>query len=716
MNHREWGWGLPGRCIFLVVLIAALPFSKVLAEGDDGEASARNENEPFLAAPTIIQQPQSWMMVAGDSTAQATATGDVMAPWEGGPAYYGQWSHGPSRDPNVFPVAVWLQQPVNANAYRAIGINQFVGLWEGPTEAQLSTLTANSMPVICEQNPTGLSSANNGVIKGWLHQDEPDNAQPLGSGYGPPILPSVVITKYNTMRAADSTRPVYLNLGQGVAWDGWYGRGTRTNHPEDYPEYAKGADILSYDIYPMNSADSEVEQKIWLVAYGVDRLRQWSSYQKPVWVWIECTRISSSGGPGPSPAEVKAEVWMALVHGGRGIGYFAHKITPFDETGLLHNAEMSSAVTSINAQIASLATVLNTQSVANGVAVTSSNGAIPIDTMLKRVGGYTYIFAVAMRTGATNATFTLRDFAGNSTVDVIGETRQISANDGVFHDSFSDYAVHIYRTATGDCVAPTITTQPQSITVTTSQTATLAVAATGDAPLSYQWYQGSTGNTTLPVGTDGNTFTTPPIVTPTDYWVRISNGCHPLVDSATATVSVAAGCIAPMIATHPQSQAITSGQTVTLKVVANGTTPLHCRWYQGASGNTTSPLGLDSFRCVTPVLTSNACFWARVSNDCDSVNSNAAIITVNAVSSIGITNIISKTSRPGSTATIIGTGFGTDKKQIIVYFGTRKAKMISRAKTTSLKVTIPKRLKKGIVGVYVIVNNQASNIYPFHVK
>ena len=23
-----------------------------------------------------------------------------------------------------------------------------------------------------------------------------------------------------------------LNLGQGVAWDGWYGRGTRTNHPE----------------------------------------------------------------------------------------------------------------------------------------------------------------------------------------------------------------------------------------------------------------------------------------------------------------------------------------------------------------------------------------------------------------------------------------------------------------------------------------------------
>ena len=64
--------------------------------------------------------------------------------------------------------------------------------------------------------------------------------------------PQVIIDGYKAMVAADATRPVYLNLGQGVAADTWYGRGNRTNHPEDYPLDSQGADILSFDTYPMN--------------------------------------------------------------------------------------------------------------------------------------------------------------------------------------------------------------------------------------------------------------------------------------------------------------------------------------------------------------------------------------------------------------------------------------------------------------------------------
>src|SRR5207302_13013 len=41
-------------------------------------------------------------------------------------------------------------------------------------------------------------------------------------------------------------------------------------------------------------------------------------------------------------------------------------------------------------------------------------------------------------------------------------------------------------------VAPTITTQPASQTVTTGQTATFTVTATGTAPLSYQWQKNGT--------------------------------------------------------------------------------------------------------------------------------------------------------------------------------------------------------------------------------
>ena len=75
------------------------------------------------------------------------------------------------------------------------------------------------------------------------------------------------------MRKADPDRPVMLNLGQGVAWDGWYGRGVRTNHPEDYAEYAKGCDIASFDIYPACHDNAEVAGKLWYVARGVDRLQ-----------------------------------------------------------------------------------------------------------------------------------------------------------------------------------------------------------------------------------------------------------------------------------------------------------------------------------------------------------------------------------------------------------------------------------------------------------
>ena len=46
-----------------------------------------------------------------------------------------------------------------------------------------------------------------------------------------------------------------LNLGQGVAFDNYIGRGVRRNHPEDYPEYVKGCDIASFDIYPFDPWD-----------------------------------------------------------------------------------------------------------------------------------------------------------------------------------------------------------------------------------------------------------------------------------------------------------------------------------------------------------------------------------------------------------------------------------------------------------------------------
>ena len=61
---------------------------------------------------------------------------------------YANWSNGPSSDPDYFPIGVWFQDPKNAVGYRAAGINLYVSLGQGPTEAQLVELSTAGMRVI----------------------------------------------------------------------------------------------------------------------------------------------------------------------------------------------------------------------------------------------------------------------------------------------------------------------------------------------------------------------------------------------------------------------------------------------------------------------------------------------------------------------------------------------------------------------------------------
>ena len=144
----------------------------------------------------------------------------------------GPYPKGLPQTPESFPLAVWLQAPANAQRYRAIGINTYVGLWRGPTEEQLDALDEAGIRLICGQGERSLRFKDRPTIVCWMHGDEPDNAQAKqGGGYGPPILPEKIVADYKKIREADPTRPVLLNLGQGVAWDNYIGRGVRRNHP-----------------------------------------------------------------------------------------------------------------------------------------------------------------------------------------------------------------------------------------------------------------------------------------------------------------------------------------------------------------------------------------------------------------------------------------------------------------------------------------------------
>ena len=235
-----------------------------------------------------------------------------------------------------------------------------------------------------------------------------------------------------------------LNLGQGVAWDGWYGRGVRTNHPEDYPEYLKGCDIASFDIYPASHEKKEIAGNLWYVPQGVDRLRRWSEGKKDVWCCIETTGIDNADRSRRRSRSGRRCGWPWST-GPRGIIYFAHQFKPkFIEAGLLADEAMARGVADINRQVRELAPVLNAPDVTDGASVASSKEGVPVDFVVKRHAGGTYLFSVAMRDGETTATFTVPG-TGDARVEVLGEGRTIEAVGGRWEDRFTGYQVHLYK-------------------------------------------------------------------------------------------------------------------------------------------------------------------------------------------------------------------------------------------------------------------------------
>lgn len=91
--------------------------------------------------------------------------------------------------------------------------------------------------------------------------------------------------------------------------------------------------------------------------------------------------------------------------------------------------------------------------------------------------------------------------------------------------------------AVPSCSRPVITVHPLSMSIPSGGVATLSVAASGTIPLQFQWYEGSSGDSSNPI-VDGSSavLTVSPDVT-RRYWVSVSNQCGVAV-SDTAVVTV----------------------------------------------------------------------------------------------------------------------------------------------------------------------------------
>src|SRR5882762_4448388 len=187
------------------------------------------------------------------------------------------------------------------------------------------------------------------------------------------------------------------------------------------------------------------------------------------------------------------------------------------------------------------------------------------------------------------------------------------------HTNSSNYWVDVVFSAAG---APSITAQPASQTVTAGQTATFSVAATGTAPLTYQWNK----NNLAISGANLPSYTTTPATSSDNgaqFTVTISNAAGTITSNpATLTVNVP-----PSITAQPASQTVMAGQPATFSVSVSGTAPLSYQWQK----NGTVLSGATSSTYTTlPTTTSDdgARFTVTVTNSAGSVTSSAATLTV----------------------------------------------------------------------------------------
>jgi predicted outer membrane repeat protein len=187
---------------------------------------------------------------------------------------------------------------------------------------------------------------------------------------------------------------------------------------------------------------------------------------------------------------------------------------------------------------------------------------------------------------------------------------------------------------------PLVTVDPVSSNIVAGTSYTMSISATlrGGGSLNYQWYAGTSvnpGAATAISGATSSSYTVSGLAAGSTYQyfcraISAANTAY-TADSVTANVSA----FTPVSITgNPASTVIASGQTKLLTVSVSGTAP-HFQWYQGNTGDTSTPVGTDSAGFTTPALSANTSYWVLVYNGLPATyNQNSATAIVRVVTSL----------------------------------------------------------------------------------
>jgi len=210
-------------------------------------------------------------------------------------------------------------------------------------------------------------------------------------------------------------------------------------------------------------------------------------------------------------------------------------------------------------------------------------------------------------------------------------------------------------------VAPSITTQPSSKTITAGQTATFSVSASGTAPLNYQWQKNSTAIS----GATSSSYTTPAETTSDNgaqFTVVVSNSVGSITSNpATLTVNPPApGALTPsttslnfgnVIVTKNSGLGVTFTNSGNVSLTVSGVT---------ISGGSFGASGISNGQIITPgqVVTLNVTFAPAATGGVTgsvTITSNASNSpVVVGFSGSGVLAHTATLSWTASTSTVIG--------------------------------------------------------------
>ncbi|HVU50930.1 MAG TPA: hypothetical protein VHL80_09610 [Polyangia bacterium] len=362
-----------------------------------------------------------------------------------------------------FPLGVEQQNSSTFASWKSFGINTAVIVPSGgaSNHEDVATWTTDAFnlglkairDVTLGANGQWNPGADNGLLAWGAIDDEPDDN---GSYPTNGTAPSALVSKYNTLHTANASRPAFLNFAGKAVLDNdrcnGFGdpSGTATSC---YAGYLPLSDWLSNDFYPVNWLQSNNQDYgIDAVARAADKLRRWSA--KPQHVFIEASAgIYSQSAAGPTPAQLSAEVWLAIVHGARAITYFVHGHRASDNAWLTDNttSTIRAAMTTVNQNVSGLAAILQTaiNPPSLGFSVVGPVTApATLDAGWRLSSNGAHSLLIVVNKGTATVTQTMR-FSGLPTgttfLTVYGEgNRTVSVSNNQFTDTFAPYAVHIY--------------------------------------------------------------------------------------------------------------------------------------------------------------------------------------------------------------------------------------------------------------------------------